>query len=185
MRIARLETNYSIQLKYTLFPLHPYVPDEGMTLEALFKGRGIDIEAAQERIRALAEQEGLELKPRTMTYNSRPAQELGKWADLRHGNKEIHHHLYRAYFVHNINLASIDDLVSIAGSLGLDQSEARSVLENKTFSPQVDADWQRCRELSVMAVPTYFCGSERLVGAQSYQALEECVISQGATMRNA
>jgi len=34
-----------------------------------------------------------------MTYNSRLAQELGKWADTQPGGEAIHDALFRAYFV--------------------------------------------------------------------------------------
>lgn len=183
MRIEKLAQNYSIKLKYTLFPLHPYVPDEGMTLEELFKGRNIDISAAQEHLKNIAQGEGLEMGERRKTYNSRLAQELGKWADTQEGKSEIHSALYRAYFVDGINLADVDSLVKIAESIQLDGAKARKILEERKYQSLIDEDWQRCRILKIMAVPTYICNDERLVGAQTYEAMEGLVKSQGATVK--
>ena len=82
------------------FPLHPATPDSGLTLEELFRGRDYDIDGNFQRMKTLTEAEGLEYGKRTHTYNSRKAQEIGKWADdqLNHGNdyQEIHMGLYRA-----------------------------------------------------------------------------------------
>ncbi len=183
MRIKQLQQKYEINLSYTLFPLHPDVPDEGITIEELFRGRNIDIEAAQERLKNLMEQEGLEYGNRAMTFNSRLAQELAKWADSQPGGQAIHDLLYRAYFVEGHNLADVEFLVSIAASLDLDETEARDILVNRKFSAAIDADWQRCRELKIMAVPTYLCNGEKLVGAQTFEVLETLVVSQGAVKR--
>ena len=43
MRTDRLKAAYEIEFRYTLFPLHPDTPDEGLTLQQLFAGRPIDI----------------------------------------------------------------------------------------------------------------------------------------------
>ena len=52
-----------------------------MSLKELFAGRDIDVEAMYKRMKGLMDAEGLEYGRRTHTYNSRLAQELGKWAD--------------------------------------------------------------------------------------------------------
>ena len=46
---------------------------------------------------------------RTHTYNSRLAQELGKWADTQPGGEAIHDALYKAYFVDTRNIGDPDD----------------------------------------------------------------------------
>ena len=79
MRVDRLLSEYEIQIRYTQFPLHPNTPQDGLTLQQLFAGRDIDIPASQARIKKLAIAEGLPYGERTMTYNSRIAQELAKW----------------------------------------------------------------------------------------------------------
>lgn len=119
---------------------------------------------------------GLEYGSRTMTYNSRLAQELGKWADTQTGGEAIHDSLYRAYFVDCINIADIDNLVAIAASIGLDGSAARDVLEQRKFEAQVDVDWQRSRDYGVTGVPTFIARKQMVVGCQPYEVLEKFVV---------
>jgi len=78
-------------------PLHPEIPEEGMTLQELFKGR-IDLESVKARLMRVAREEGLPFGPRDMTYSSRLAQELGKWAESEGRGKAYHDAVFRAYF---------------------------------------------------------------------------------------
>ena len=168
-------------MKFTQFPLHPDTPEEGRSLEQLFAGRNIDLEAAKARMRSLMLEEGLAYGERTMTYNSRLAQELAKWAEGRAGGEDIHDALYRAYFVEGVNIAGIDALVLIAERAGLASAEARAVLESRRYGAEVDADWRRSRELGITGVPTFVAGNHAVVGAQPYPALERLVIAAGAS----
>ena len=168
-------------MKFTQFPLHPDTPEEGRSLEQLFAGRNIDVEAAKARMTGLMLEEGLAYGERTMTYNSRRAQELAKWAEGRAGGEDIHDALYRAYFVEGVNIAGIDELVHIAESVGLPSAEARAVLESRRYGAEVDADWRRSRELGITGVPTFVAGNHAVVGAQPYPALERLVIAAGAS----
>lgn len=170
--MERLREAFEVDIVYRQFPLHPDTPEDGLTLEELFAGRNIDIAASQRRMTQLMAEEGLPYGQRTMTYNSRLAQELAKWADLLGESHDIHNALFRAYFVDNVNLAKIDDLVAIAEDVGLPNDEARSVLENRQFRSAVDEDWRRSTELGITGVPTFVLGTRRLVGAQPYEQLE-------------
>lgn len=173
MSIEKLKANYPVDIRWIHFPLHPETPVEGKSLEELFAGR--DIEPMRERLRALMTDAGLAYGSRTHTYNSRLAQELGKWADTQAGGDAIHDALYRAYFVDAINLYDIDLLVGIAERIGLDGAMARDVLEQRTFKHAVDADWQRARELGISGVPTFYKDDLVVVGCQPYEVLERFV----------
>jgi len=118
---------------------------------------------------------GLPYGDRTHTYNSRLAQELGKWADTQLGGEPIHEKLYRAYFVDNINIGEINQLVDIAESCMLDGEKAREILTSRSFKAQVDADWQRSRENGITGVPTFFSNNLVVVGCQPYEVLEKFV----------
>ncbi len=150
-----------------------------MPLRELFRGRGLDLEAMHERMKRIIDAEGLPFGPREMTYNTRLAQELGKWGE-RNDKPEIHDALYRAYFVDSVNLAQPAELVRIAGTVGLDPEEAERVLADRTFKDAVEADWKRARDLGVTAVPTFVAGQRAVVGAQPYEVLEQLVRVAGA-----
>ncbi len=153
------------------FPLHPETPPEGITIEALFAGRDIDLEAMYSRMKGLMDAEGLPYAQRSHTYNSRLAQELGKWADTQPGGAALHDALYKAYFVDGLNIGDIPTLVSVAQAVGLDADAALEVLEQRTFEADVDHDWSRSRAIGVTGVPTFVAGGYGVVGAQPYEAL--------------
>src|SRR4030095_15222463 len=103
-RTARLKKEHGIEVKLVHFPLHPDTPAQGKSLEALFAGRGYDIPKMQAQMRARMAAEGLPYGERKMTYNSRLAQELAKWAESQPGGEAIHDALFRAYFVDGKNI---------------------------------------------------------------------------------
>ncbi len=175
MRIERLRKAHGLRVRFVHFPLHPDTPAEGKSLEELFAGRGYDIPKMQAQMRARMAAEGLPYGERKMTYNSRLAQELGKWADTQPGGEAIHDALFRAYFVDGRNIGDPQILLEIAESVGLPREEAREVLEQRKFKAEVDADWEKSRRYGVTGVPTFVIGNQGVVGAQPYEVLEELV----------
>lgn len=169
MRTDRLQREYGVELHWSVFPLHPETPEEGMELAELFGGREEPIRASQARLRQLAAAEGLPLADRSRTCNSRRAQELGKWAEAQGKGDPFRRAVYRAFFVEGRNIALVDGLVPIAEAVGLSGEAAREVLAAGSFAAAVDADWQRAGELGVTAVPTHLCAGKRLVGFSSYE----------------
>lgn len=183
MRIEKLRQKFDIAVKWVHFPLHPETPAEGVTLETLFAGRNYDIEGSFRKMKGLMDAEGLDYSPRTHTYNSRLAQELGAWADTVEGGEALHEALYRAYFVDGMNLGEAETLLGIVEAAGLPAGEAREVLDERRFRDAVDADWERSRTLGVSGVPTFAAGGYGVVGAQPYETLEKFLTEIGARPR--
>ena len=175
MRIEKLKKEHGVKVEWVHFPLHPETPAEGLALADLFAGRGLDIKAMHAQMKARMEAEGLPYGDRTMTYNSRLAQELGKWADTLPGGEAIHDALFRAYFVEARDISQPAVLLEIAEQVGLPVDKAREVLEQRTFKAAVDADWKLSRQYGVTGVPTFVAGGYGVVGAQPYETLEELV----------
>ena len=158
------------------FPLHPETPPEGRALADLFAGRSAEQRKAMHaQMKARMDAEGLPYGERTMTYNSRLAQELGKWADTQPGGDALHDALFRAYFVDARDISQPAVLLEIATQVGLPADGAREVLEKRTFKDAVDADWKLSREYGVTGVPTFVAGRQGVVGAQPYEVLEQLV----------
>ena len=173
MSIEKLKANYPVNIRWVHFPLHPETPDEGKSLAELFAGR--DITPMREQMKSLMAEAELPYGERTHTYNSRLAQEIGKWADTQEGGEAIHDALYKAYFVDNCNISDINELVRIAGSVNLDTSAAREILEERQFETAVDEDWSRSRLVGVTGVPTFFSNDLTVTGCQPYETLEKFV----------
>jgi len=153
--------------------LRPETPEEGVTLAELFAGREVDIPSMLSHLKKAAADCGLPLGTREKTYNTRRAQEVGKWAESRNRGEEYHNAVFKAYFVDGRNIARIPVLVNLAESIGLEGAE--EVLARGTFQESVDEDWRYSRECGIAAVPTFMANGRRLVGAQPYEALEKLI----------
>jgi predicted DsbA family dithiol-disulfide isomerase len=179
VRIEKLKSEHQVKIEWVHFPLHPDTPAEGRALADLFKGRNLDLKALHTQMKARMDAEGLPYGERAMTYNSRLAQELGKWADTQPGGEAIHDALFRAYFAEGRDISQPSVLLDVARKVGLSVDGAREVLENRTFKEAVDADWKLSREYGVTGVPTFVAGEHGVVGAQPYEALVELVQTAG------
>ena len=179
MRIEKLKAEHHVKVEWVHFPLHPDTPAEGRSLADLFAGRNVDPEAMHAQMKARMDAEGLPYGKRSMTYNSRLAQELGKWADTQPGGEAIHDALFRAYFVEARDISQPAVLLDIARQVGLSGDAAREVLEKRTFKDAVDADWKLSRQYGITGVPTFVVGRHGVVGAQPYETLVQLV--QNAT----
>jgi predicted DsbA family dithiol-disulfide isomerase len=183
VRIEKLRRTFDIDTTLVHFPLHPDTPPEGRSMAEFYAARNLDPEAMYQRMKRLMDAEGLPYGRRTHTYNSRLAQELGKWADTQPGGAALHDALYRAYFVEARNIGDPEVLLDVAQSVGLPAAEARAVLDERRFKDAVDADWEKSRDYGVTGVPTFVVGDRGVVGAQPYDVLEQFVEEMGARRR--
>ena len=183
MRIEKLKQTFEIDATLVHFPLHPETPAEGRSMAEVYAGRNVDPEAMYTRMKRLMDEEGLPYGRRTHTYNSRLAQELGKWADTQPGGEALHDALYKAYFVDARNIGDPEILVELAEAVGLPAEEARAVLAERRFKEAVDADWAKSHRYGVTGVPTFVAGRHGVVGAQPYEVLEQLLDKAGAKRR--
>ncbi len=136
------------------------------------------------RLKSVADDLGLPLGERKKTFNSRLAQELGKWAEERAKGEAFHNAVFKAYFAEGQNIAQLPVLTDIAEGVGLSEDEALHVLNNRTFKKAVNNDWKRSHMLNVRAVPTFLIDDRSLTGAQKYADLEQLLIQAGVPKRD-
>ncbi len=166
-----------MKVRWRTFPLHPDTPEEGQLLQDMFRTSPEKIAAMMANLQATARELGLPFGPRTTTYNSRLAQELGLWAEDQGQGEPFHMAAFQAYFAHGLNIAKIPVLLELAKKLGLPEQEAKDVLTSRSYKTKVDQDWADSRFKGINAVPTFIMGNHKLVGAQSYAALVDLVSS--------
>ena len=183
MRVEKLKAAFEVETELVHFPLHPETPVEGRSMAEMYAGRNVDPEAMYQRMKGLMDAEGLPYGRRTHSYNSRLAQELGKWADTQSGGAALHDALYKAYFVEARNIGDLELLVALAASVGLPAEEARAVLTERRFKDAIDADWAKSAQYGVTGVPTFVAGGYGVVGAQPYEVLEQLAERAGAPRR--
>jgi len=135
-----------------------------------------EIIARNSRMKVNMEREGLPFNAeRNMSYNSRLAQELAKWAESKGKAEEVANALFRAYFVDVKNIGKVDVLGQIAEENDLPKDEAADVLLSRKYKDAVDDDWRRCAAFGVNAVPTFLAGKYLMVGAQPYEELKRLI----------
>jgi len=172
-----------VKVHWRAFPLHPDTPEEGQSLEDMFRTTPEKISGIIKHLQETAESLDLPFGTRSMTYNSRLAQELGLWATNQGKGEPFHLAAFKAYFVDGQNLAKHSVLLELAQSVGLKQSEALEILTNRAYSDEVDKDWADSRFKGVTAVPTFIMGQHKLVGAQTFEAIEELITLYGSVKR--
>lgn len=170
-------------MRWIAFPLHPETPEQGQSLASLFAGRDIDIPSVLAHLKATAEKLGLAFNERNMTYNSRRAQEMAKYAEAQGCGHEFHRRVFEAYFARGENIVNYDVLGKIAAAAGLDPLGAEQAVRQGRYTEAVDQEWQRCRDMRITAVPTFHIDGRRLVGAQSYEAIAAMVRAAGVAER--
>ena len=141
-------------------------------MKDLYKNRDPEqTKATGDYLRAQMAEAGLAYNKRTRLDNSRIAQELGCWADTQAGGEAFHDAMFIAYFVDDRDISNHDELIDIAGSVGLDENVARSVIKERTFSPKVTLDWERAWSEGVTGVPTFTARDLFVYGCQPYEVL--------------
>jgi predicted DsbA family dithiol-disulfide isomerase len=183
VRIEKLREKFDVDVKLVHFPLHPDTPAEGRDMATFYAERKLDPDKMHAQMKARMDAEGLPYGKRTHSYNSRLAQELGKWADTQPGGAKLHDALYKAYFVEGRNIGDPEVLVAIAQAVGLPADEARKVLAERRFKDAVDADWEKSRGYGITGVPTFVAAGHGVVGAQPYEVLEQFLKQVGAPER--
>jgi len=151
-----------------------------MLLEELFAGQNFDVKAAMAHLAKVAEELGLAFAARAMTYSSRKAQEMGKWAEDQGRGEEFHLAAFRAYFAQGLNLYQEDVLQEVARQAGLEPANALAALKSRAYAQAVDADWGYSRKRGIRAVPTFSLEGRSLVGAQPYERLASLARGQNA-----
>ena len=164
-----------IDIHWTPFPLHPDTPKEGLLLESFL---GPNLDAVHQRLYGLMDELGLEHCDRTMTYNSRLAQELGLWADSTAEpglSKALHREMYRTYFVYDRNLAQKAVLLETVQRAGLDSSEAEKVIDTRSYSDAVDEAWAKARQMQITGVPSFIADRFITTGFQPLDELKKFI----------
>lgn len=130
------------------------------------------------RMEHLAEIEGLEyhLTDAGLTGNTLDAHQLLQLARARGVQDAMIERLYRAYFTEQRSVFDRDSLVTLAAEAGLDQGEAREVLERDGYADAVAADVLEARSLGVSGVPFFVLGGRYGVsGAQAAEVFTEAL----------
>ena len=163
-----------VEVVHRSFELQPSAPVDFDAREYLRSQRGMTPEDQQRvfgAITRVAAAEGLSYDPaRIKPTNSHRALELLHYAESVGMRDAMSKRLYVAYFAEGRHVGQIDELVAMAGEVGLDPGRVREVLAGGEYVAAVDGDNARARAVGVRGVPFYVIDRYGISGAQSTEA---------------
>lgn len=156
------------------FELHPEAPPEGIPRDAYFgRARSLQVRSYLQQV---AEQVGLEMRPRDVIINSRRALGAAEFAREQGKFEEMHRALFRSHWEQTGKLEDIDDLVRIGTEVGLEAEELKSAIEEGRYEDVIDENRQSATSAGINAIPAHVFGRRFLVmGAQPYEVLKQVV----------
>jgi predicted DsbA family dithiol-disulfide isomerase len=173
-----------MKVNWIAFPLHPDTPASGQSLEDLFANRPVNVKDLIQRLKLTAEALGLPFGNRTMTYNSRLAQELAKYAASNGLEDIFQQKVFRAYFAKGLNIGDPMILIDLAKAAGLSAAEADQVIRERSFRDAVDRDWAQSVRMGITAVPTFVIGRNAIVGAQPHSVIVKFLNNNGVSRKS-
>ncbi|RMB82445.1 DsbA family protein [Streptomyces shenzhenensis] len=179
--VERFEHGDHVQVIHHSFPLSGNFP-EGRVFsvrEALLRQHGVGgsrAEASTRRIETMAGNEGL-TPYRVLDNevgNTDLAHEFLAHASAEGKNREAWDAIFRTYFGQGEPVFSLDDLLRLAGELGLDRKETRQALDQRRYRQQVQDDARRAQRLGARGAPFIIIdGRYGVPGAQDSDTLLE------------
>ena len=180
--IGRLGPDLKVDLHFQPFELNPDMGPGGQDItEHLVQKYGITPEQAdsnREGIRQRGRQLGFDfnMERRGRIYNTFDAHRLLHWAGLQGRQLEFKHALFAAYFTEGRDPSDRDLLVSLAAQVGLDETQARQVLEEDRFAQEVRELEQFYTGQGIRSVPSVIINDRHLIqGGQPVELFEQAL----------
>ena len=179
--LARVGPAVAADLHFQPFELNPQMGPEGQDIVehiAQKYGQSADIGRSQEALAARGQALGFQFdfQRRSRIYNTFDAHRLLHWAAAEGKQQALKNALFTAYFTAGRDPSNHDVLVSVAGSVGLDEKRAREILASAEFAREVREREQYYAGLGIHAVPSVIINDRHLIqGGQPPEVFEQAL----------
>jgi len=179
--LARLGSAVTADLHFQPFELNPQMGPEGQDIVehiAQKYGPSADIGRSQEALQARGAALGFQFdfQRRSRIYNTFAAHRLLHWAASQGKQQALKNALFAAYFTAGRDPSNHDVLVSVAGSVGLDEQRAREILASDEFAREVRERERYYSGLGIQAVPSVIINDRHLIqGGQPPEVFEQAL----------
>lgn len=180
--LARLPDPDAVVVRWRSFELNPAAPRVATETTSVMLARkyGVSAEQAaamQERVTSAAAGEGLRYRlDLTRAENSFDGHRLIHAAAAHGLQGAMKERLFAAYFTEGLSLGDHATLLRLAAEVGLDEQEARKVLESTAHAQGVRADEELATRLGISGVPFFVLGGRYgISGAQPVEVLLEAL----------
>ena len=180
--LERLGDEVSVQLHFQPFELNPQMPPEGEdTVQHLSRKYGLapdQLARNREALRERGASVGFTFGERPRIWNTFDAHRLLHWAGLAGADKQraLKHALLGAYHTEGDNPGDAAVLLRAAKQAGLDEAEAREVIESGRYADEVRAAERHWQELGIHSVPSVIIDDQHLIqGGQPPEVFERAL----------
>ncbi|MDY6945091.1 MAG: DsbA family oxidoreductase [Pseudomonadota bacterium] len=180
--LQRVAGEARADIHFQPFELNPQMPPEGQDIaEHIAQKYGAtpeQMERNREGIRARGAELGFtfNMDKRARVYNTFDAHRLLHWAQLEGRQLALKQALFTAYFTEGRNPNDREVLVDVAAQAGLDQAQAREVLETGRYADEVREHEQFYARQGITAVPSVIINDKYLIqGGQPVQVFEQAL----------
>ena len=187
-----LAAGVPVEVEYHSFELSPDTPIdfEGSAIDFLAGRKGIDPKQAKamtDQVSAIAAEVGLDYHyDENHHTKTLLAHELLHFAKANGKQLETAEALFRAYFVDGTHVGHVDDLVALAGSVGLDEASVRAALEDHRYAGDVQADLAQAVAYGIQGVPFFVIdGRYAVSGAQAPEVFAGALTQVAAELASA
>jgi predicted DsbA family dithiol-disulfide isomerase len=177
--IAALGAEDQVEIIWHSFQLDPNFPqnESHPSSQYLAEVKGYPVDQVRAMCANLAEEGkayGIDFQfDQALTFNTRDAHQLIQWAKEYDKSHELKGALMKAYFSDGLDLSQQQNLLHVVTELGLNEAEARQVLQSGAYSEQVQVDIARSRQLGIGGVPFFLIdGQQTISGAQPDRIFE-------------
>ena len=171
-RLDKLRDEYTLDVDWCFFEIHPDNPAEGRPVEDL----GYPPEQwrrMMENLERMASEDGLALAPRTFTTNSHSALLLAEATKTLapQAFETLHKRLFEAYFAERQNIGDREVLREIAHECDIPQEVVEQAWTDRDYEQRLrDHSW-RAAQVGVQGVPAFLFGRYLVAGAVPAQTL--------------
>jgi predicted DsbA family dithiol-disulfide isomerase len=182
--LAKVGNEVAVDLHFQPFELNPQMGPEGQDMvEHITQKYGsspADMERSREGLKARGDALGFrfDFQQRGRIYNTFDAHRLLHWAESQGEGKQkaLKHALFTAYFTEGRDPSNHEVLVSVAGSVGLDEARARQILASDEFAREVREREKFYTGLGISAVPSVIINDRHLIqGGQPPEVFEQAL----------
>jgi len=169
--MRKLKPEFGFELEWRGFQIHPDWPSEGIPSEKVREGGDAAArKATWQRIVAMADAVGFEIKAPTMFTISRAALAATEFARESARDEALEERIYRAYFNEGENIGDPGVVERLAAEAGLDAGEVAEAIKSPKYEMRLKNNSLAANQRGVSGVPTFFIGEFPLVGAQGLDA---------------
>ena len=171
--LAQFPQKDTVEIEWKSFQLDPATvtdPDKNV-YEYLAEKKGMSVEESKQmhgQVISMAKNAGLEYNfDKAVIANSFDAHRLMQFAKTKGLGDEAEERIFKGHFTEGVNVADHNELVRLAGEIGLDKDEAKKVLDSNNFGTVVKSDIAEAQQIGVRGVPFFVIDRKYAVsGAQ-------------------